>query len=52
VLQAVRSKTDNAAVIGEVTSDDKEVFEYNEEVIAVIPNSPSKETLEALRSGK
>lgn len=52
VLRAVRSKTDNAAVIGEVTSDDKEVFEYNGEVVAVIPNNPSKETLEALRSGK
>jgi phosphoribosylformylglycinamidine (FGAM) synthase-like enzyme len=52
VLQAVRSKTNNVAVIGEVTSDDKEVFEYNGEVIATIPNKPSKETLEALRSGK
>jgi phosphoribosylformylglycinamidine synthase len=52
VLRAVRSKTDNAAVMGEVTSDDKEVFEYNGEVVAVIPNNPSKETLEALRSGK
>ena len=52
VLRAVRSKTDNAVVIGEVTSDDKEVFEYNGEVVAVIPNNPSKETLEALRSGK
>lgn len=52
VLRAVRSKTDNAAVIGEITSDDKEVFEYNGEVVAVIPNNPSKETLEALRSGK
>ena len=52
VLRAVRSKTDNAVVIGEVTSDEKEVFEYNGEVVAVIPNKPSKETLEALRSGK
>ena len=52
VLQAVRSKTDNAAVIGEITRDDKEVFEYNGEAVAVIPNKPSKETLEALRSGK
>ena len=52
VLRAIRSKTNNVAVIGEVTSDDKEVFEYNGEVVAVIPNKPSKETLEALRSGK
>jgi len=52
VLRAVRSKIDYAEVIGEVTSDDEEVFEYNGEVIAIIPNNPSKETLEALRSGK
>jgi len=52
VLKAVRIKTDNVAVIGEITSDDKEVFEYKGEVIATIPNKPSQETLEALRSGK
>jgi len=52
VLRTIQSKTDNVAVIGEVTSDDKEVFEYNGEAVAVIPNNPSKETLEALRSGK
>jgi phosphoribosylformylglycinamidine synthase len=52
VLRAVRSKTDNVAVIGEVTSDDKEIFEYNGEVVATIPNKPSIEILEALRSGK
>jgi len=52
VLQAVRSKTENTAVIGEVTSDDKEIFEYKGEIIATIPNSPPKETLDALRSGK
>lgn len=45
-------QNDDAAVIGEVTSDEKEVFEYNGEVAAVIPNKPSKETLQALRSGK
>jgi len=52
VLSAIRSKTDKTAVIGEVTSDDKEIFEYNEEIIAVIPNEPSKDILEVLRSGK
>ena len=52
VLQAIRSKTENVAVIGEVASDDKEIFEYNREVIATIPNKPSKEILEALRSSK
>jgi phosphoribosylformylglycinamidine synthase subunit PurL len=51
VLGAIRSKTDNVAVIGEITSDDKEVFEYNGEVVAVIPNTPSPETLEVLKRG-
>ncbi len=51
VLTAIKSKTGNVAVIGEVTSNDKEVFEYNGEVIATIPNNPSKETIEALRKG-
>ena len=52
VLKALRSKTDNVAVIGEVTRDDREVFEYNGEVVATIPNKPSKEAMEELRSGK
>jgi len=52
VLRAIKSKTNNVAVIGEITSDDKEVFEYNGEVVATIPNKPSKEAIEVLRSGK
>jgi phosphoribosylformylglycinamidine (FGAM) synthase-like enzyme len=52
VLKAIRSKYDYAEVIGEVTSDDKEVFEYNGKVIATIPNKSSQETLETLRSSK
>jgi len=51
VLRAVRSKTDHVAVIGEVTRDNKEVFEHDGKVVATIPNKPSKETLEALKSG-
>ncbi|UCG28278.1 MAG: hypothetical protein JSV24_02655, partial [Bacteroidales bacterium] len=50
VLKAVRSKTDNVSVIGEVTSGDKGIFEYNGEVIAEIPNKPSKAILEALQN--
>ena len=50
VLKAVRSKTDNASVIGEVTSGDKGIFEYNGEVIAEIPNKPSKAILKALQN--
>lgn len=48
VLGAVRTKTDHVAVIGEISSDDKEVFEYNGESVAVIPNNPSQETLRGL----
>lgn len=51
VVQAIRSKTDHVAVIGEVTDDDKEIFIHNGEIIATIPNKPSKETLEVLRRG-
>ena len=50
VLRAIRTKTGNVAVIGEVTADDKEVFKYNGETAAIIPNNPSKATLEALKS--
>ena len=52
VLKAIRTKTQHAAIIGEVTKDDKEVFEYNGEVVATIPNKPSEETLKILKSGK
>ncbi len=48
VVEALRTKTENVAVIGEIVKDDKEVFEYDGKVIAEIPNKPSRETLEAL----
>jgi phosphoribosylformylglycinamidine synthase subunit PurL len=48
VVAAIRAKTEHVAVIGEITDDDKEVFEYDGRVIATIPNRPSQETLEAL----
>lgn len=51
VMKAIREKTEHAAVIGEITADDREVFMYNGENIAVIPNKPSKEIIEALASG-
>ncbi|MBN1415736.1 MAG: hypothetical protein JW973_11600 [Bacteroidales bacterium] len=52
VLSAIHSKTDKVSVIGEVTADDKEVFVYNGETIATIPNKPSKEILDELISHK
>lgn len=50
VLQAIRSRTDHVAVVGEITDEDGQVFHYGEEVIASIPNKPTEEVLEALRS--
>jgi phosphoribosylformylglycinamidine (FGAM) synthase-like enzyme len=52
VVGAIKTKTDNVAVIGEVTKDDKEIFEYNGELIATIPNKPSEEIMAVLKSGK
>jgi len=52
VVKAIRTKTKHVAVIGEVTADDKEIFEYNGEVVATIPNQPSKEMLAILRGNK
>lgn len=52
VVAAIRSKTGHVAVIGEITPDDHEVFQYRGEVIAVIPNTPSHETLEELKNSR
>ena len=48
VLAAARSKNGIAAVIGEITDQDYNVFTYKGEVVANIPNKPSPETLEKL----
>jgi len=48
VIRAVKSQSGIATVIGEITDDDKEVFQYNDRVVATIPNSPSKEILNNL----
>lgn len=50
VLEAIRSKNAKATVIGEITTDDKVVFEYGGKVIATIPNNPSDEVLAELRA--
>ncbi len=52
VVAAIKSKTENVAVIGEITADDKEIFEYNGEIIATIPNKPLKETIDILKGSK
>ncbi len=48
VLTAIRSRGAKAEVIGEITDDDKQVFEYKGEAFAVIPNHPSEADLEEL----
>ena len=49
VLIAIQSNGKEAAIIGEITDDDKEVFEYNGKTIAIIPNKPSESVLEELK---
>jgi len=51
VMEAIQSKDGIAAVIGEITEDDKEIFEFEDQIIATIPNKPSKEILEELKGG-
>lgn len=48
VMEAILSQNVKAAVIGEITDDDKTVFEYNGKVVASIPNSPSEEIIAEL----
>jgi len=48
ILTAIRSKGAKAEVIGEMNDDDKQVFEYQGKIIAVIPNRPSEGDLEEL----
>jgi len=51
IMAAIQSKNGIAAIIGEITNDDKEVFEYRGQTIATIPNEPSRESLESLKGG-
>jgi len=48
VLTTIRSKGAKAEVIGEITDDNKQVFEYKGKTIAVIPNHPSEADLEEI----
>ncbi len=51
IMKAIQSQGGVAAVIGEITDADEEVFEYEGKTIAVIPNNPSEEILAELRRG-
>lgn len=48
VLSAIRSMGAIATVIGEITDKGETVFMYGNEIVAVIPNSPSAEMLAEL----
>jgi phosphoribosylformylglycinamidine synthase len=48
VLEAIRSQNGTAAVIGEINDQDYNVFTYQGEVVATIPNKPSPEILKEL----
>ena len=47
-LVAILKTGAKAAVVGEITDDDKAVFTYGEDIIATIPNRPSDETMAEL----
>ncbi len=49
VSSAIRSQGVEPAVIGEITADDKEIFMYKGESVAVIPNRPSPSILKELK---
>jgi phosphoribosylformylglycinamidine synthase len=52
VMISTQFRQVEAAVIGEITADDKEIFAYQGETVAVIPNEPSEAVLQELRKGK
>jgi phosphoribosylformylglycinamidine synthase subunit PurL len=48
VLKTIRAKGVKAEVIGEINTDDKEVFEYKGKTVAVIPNRPTPAQMKEL----
>lgn len=48
VLGKIRAGGARAEVIGEITDEDREVFEYKGETVAIIPNRPSQADLKEL----
>ncbi len=49
VLEVLQAQEAPAAVIGEITAEDRQLFTYNGEKVAEIPNKPSQEVLDSLR---
>ncbi len=50
VIKAVEAQNAAAAIIGEITGEDKSIFWHGSDKIAEIPNKPSDETLEKVTS--
>ncbi len=50
VLEAIQRKTGKAAIIGEITDGEEEIFEYDGEKVATIPNNPPEDMLAELTS--
>lgn len=50
VVAEARTKTQHATIIGEITDDDKEIFEYGDKTVAVIPNRPSEAIMSSLQT--
>ncbi len=48
VVEAAKTKTEYVTIIGEITDDNKEIFKYKGETVAVIPNRPSGDQMAAL----
>lgn len=48
VLKTIRAKGVKAEVIGEINTDNKEVFEYKGKTVAVIPNRPTPAQMKEL----
>ena len=51
-MDAIRSQNGVAAVIGEITGGDSEVFVHEGKTVAVIPNRPPAEVLAQLDKGR
>ena len=51
MLSIAKKQRAKAEVIGEITDDSQQIFEYDGKTVAIIPNSPSKEDLEKIKRG-
>ncbi len=52
VLKIIERKNVPVSVVGEITHDDGEIFTFKGKAVAEIPNKPSKEILETLKTAE